>query len=138
MHKITPSIDCSKLLKCFDTQLKEQTNKNLIKVPKIVEPTIRKRYHSTLGTSISPMSSPSLDILDYDRCFPSTRLSSTELPLSLKWIKNICSIRHLLFCYIVFVYPFVFLNYLWFTQLFVNLLTYEFVQMILISTRCSF
>ena len=45
-----------KSLKLFDTQLNEPINQNLIKVPKVVKPTNKK----TFGTSVinSPMSLP--------------------------------------------------------------------------------
>ena len=45
-HKVISSVDYNLLLKLLDTQLKEPTNQNLIKVPKVVEP--RKRYYKTL------------------------------------------------------------------------------------------
>ena len=46
-------------VKSLHTELKEQTNQNLIKVPKVVEPS---SYYKTLGTDVinSPMSPPSL------------------------------------------------------------------------------
>ena len=57
IHKITPFVDYNEWLKRLDTQLNEQTNQNLIKVPKIVEPTNKKRYHS-FSVIKSPMSPP--------------------------------------------------------------------------------
>ena len=42
IHKITPALDNSLLLKRLDTQLYEPTNQNSIKVPKFVEPTNKK------------------------------------------------------------------------------------------------
>ena len=39
IHKITISVDYNQYLKRLDTQLNEPTNQNLIKVPKVVEPT---------------------------------------------------------------------------------------------------
>ena len=38
IHRITPSVDYNKWLKRMDTQLNEPTNKNSIKVPKVVKP----------------------------------------------------------------------------------------------------
>ena len=45
MHKTTPSVDCNYWLKRLDIQLNQSTNKNSIKVPRVVEPKIRKRYY---------------------------------------------------------------------------------------------
>ena len=38
-HKITPSVDYNLWLKRLDTQLNEPTNKDSIKVPKVINPT---------------------------------------------------------------------------------------------------
>ena len=38
IHKCIPSIDYNKWLKRLDTQFNEPTNKNSIKVPKVVNP----------------------------------------------------------------------------------------------------
>ena len=54
--KIISSVN--KWLKCLDTQLKEPTNQNTIKVLKVIQPTNKKPYYKLLwGTSpiISPM-----------------------------------------------------------------------------------
>ena len=56
IHKILFFVDYNKWLKRLDTQLNNLTNQSLIKVPKVVEPTIRKCYYKTLGTRVnSPM-----------------------------------------------------------------------------------
>ena len=39
-------------LKRLDTKLNEPINQNSTKVPKVVEPKIRKHHHKTLGTSV--------------------------------------------------------------------------------------
>ena len=52
IHKITPSVDYNYWLKNFDTQLIEPTNKNLIKVPKVLEQTNKK----TLSKNSPPAS----------------------------------------------------------------------------------
>ena len=44
--KITTSVDYNKLLKCLNTQLNEPTNKNSIKVPKVIKPTNNKTLKS--------------------------------------------------------------------------------------------
>ena len=36
IHKITPSLDYNLWFKCLDTQLNNPTNKNSVKVPKVV------------------------------------------------------------------------------------------------------
>ena len=50
-------------LKRLDTQLKESTNQNSIKYPKLLSQLIRERYNKILGTSVinSQISSPSVD-----------------------------------------------------------------------------
>ena len=50
---------CRSLLKRFETQLKP-TKKNSMKDPKNVEPTNKKCYYKTLGSSLinSPLSTP--------------------------------------------------------------------------------
>ena len=62
IHIITSFVDYNYCLKRLYTKLHEPTNQNLVKFPKVVEPTNGKRYNKTLGTSVinSPMSSPSL------------------------------------------------------------------------------
>ena len=42
-YNYTPSVDYKYWLKRLDTQLIEPTNKNSIKVPKVVEPTNKKK-----------------------------------------------------------------------------------------------
>ena len=42
IHKITPSVDYNFWWKRLETQLKKQTNQNLIKGPNVVEPTNKK------------------------------------------------------------------------------------------------
>ena len=49
IHKINPYVDYNQQLKRLDTQLNEPTNQNLLKVPKVVEPTIKKHCYTTLG-----------------------------------------------------------------------------------------
>ena len=46
------------MLKRFDTPLNDPTKQDSIKVPKAVEPIVRKRHYKTLETSVinSPMS----------------------------------------------------------------------------------
>ena len=59
---ITRSVDYNLWLQRLDTQLNNPTKQNLIIVPKVVEPTIRKRNYKTLRTSVinSPLSLPSM------------------------------------------------------------------------------
>ena len=61
IDKITPSVDYIYWLKRLGTQLKK-TIKNSIIAHKVFDPTNKKRYDKTLGTSVinSPMSPPSL------------------------------------------------------------------------------
>ena len=44
IHKVTPSVDKKEWLNYLDTQLNELTNKNSMKVPKVVKPTNKKHY----------------------------------------------------------------------------------------------
>ena len=53
MHKITNAVYDNKWLKRKDTRLIEPTNQNTIKLPKVVDPANRKRYHKTLGTNLT-------------------------------------------------------------------------------------
>ena len=39
-------------MKSLDTQVNKPTNQNTLKVPKVVEPTNKKLYYKTLGTSV--------------------------------------------------------------------------------------
>ena len=59
----TLSVDYDQCLKPLDTQLNEPTNQNLIKVPKVVQPTNKKTFLMTLGTSVIniPMYTPSMN-----------------------------------------------------------------------------
>ena len=62
---------CILQLKRLDTKLNETTNQNLIKVPKVVEQTNKKKLLKKLGTSVinSPKSPPSLakrNLLSYN------------------------------------------------------------------------
>ena len=50
--QITPSLDYNLWLKCLDTQLYEQTNQNIIKFPKVVEPMNKKALFKALGISV--------------------------------------------------------------------------------------
>ena len=43
--QLTLSVDYNLLLKCLKTKLNKPTNKNSMKVPKVVKPTIRKLYY---------------------------------------------------------------------------------------------
>ena len=52
IYQITPSVDYNWWLTRVNTQLNEANHQNSIKVPKVVEPTNRKRYYKTLGTSV--------------------------------------------------------------------------------------
>ena len=45
IHQITPSVYYNQLLKHLDTQLNKPTNKNLLKVPKLLSQRIRKLYY---------------------------------------------------------------------------------------------
>ena len=49
IHKITLSVDYSKWMKRFDTQLNESTNQNSRKVRKVVKPTNKKTLLQNLG-----------------------------------------------------------------------------------------
>ena len=64
IYKITRSVDYNLLLKRLDTRLSEPTNQNLIKVPKVVNPTNNKLCNKTFGTSVinNPISPFSLAI----------------------------------------------------------------------------
>ena len=55
---ITSSVDYNYLLKSLDTQPKEPTNQNSIKVPKVVKQRVRKHYYKTLGTSVINVQCP--------------------------------------------------------------------------------
>ena len=50
--QITPSVDYNQWLKRLNTQLNELTNKNSMKVPKVVSQQIKKRYYKTLVASV--------------------------------------------------------------------------------------
>ena len=52
IHKITPTLYFNWWRKCLDTQLSEPTEQNSLKIPKVVNPTIRKRCYKTLGTIV--------------------------------------------------------------------------------------
>ena len=52
IHKNTPSADHNRWLKRLDTQSDKPTNKNSIKVPKIVMLTNKKTLFQTLRTSV--------------------------------------------------------------------------------------
>ena len=70
-HKIAPSADYNYWLKCLDTELFQSTNKNLLKVLQVVEPT-NKTFLYNLGTSVinSLLSSPFLpNNTDLDKSF---------------------------------------------------------------------
>ena len=43
INKITLSVDFNQLLKRLNTQLHEQTNQNKTKVPKVINPTNKKK-----------------------------------------------------------------------------------------------
>ena len=66
-------------MKRWHTQVDKPTNQNLVKVPKVVKPTNKKRYYETLGTRIinkQPII-PSLSLL-LDSCVRvRTRISSS-------------------------------------------------------------
>ena len=51
-QKITPSVDCNLWLKRLYTQLNKATNKNSIKVPKVVKPTHKKTLNTSLIISL--------------------------------------------------------------------------------------
>ena len=65
MYKFTPFVDYNLWLKRLDDQPNEPTNQYSIKVPKVVRPTNKKRFHKTLGTSKinTPMSPPFLSVM---------------------------------------------------------------------------
>ena len=58
IHKIVSSLEYNYWLKRLDTQLIEPTNQILMKVPKLVKSTNKKRIYKTLGASV--INSPSL------------------------------------------------------------------------------
>ena len=64
IDKIVPSLGYNRLLKRLDT-LNKITNRNSIKVIKVVKPTNKKMLPKTLGTNVinSPMSPSSLRLL---------------------------------------------------------------------------
>ena len=95
IYKITPSVDCNKWLKRLDTQLDKSINQNSSKVPKVVEPTNKKTYYKTLGTSVinSPLPPPSLENITsvftlYKTCPTVTGISKSSLK-SLEQFKHV-------------------------------------------------
>ena len=52
INKITSSANYNYWLKHLDTKFIEPTNKNSIKVPKLVKPTNKKTSYKTLATSV--------------------------------------------------------------------------------------
>ena len=54
IHIIIPFVDYNYWLKHFNTQLNEPYNQNLIKVPKVVKPTIKKTLLQVINSPMSP------------------------------------------------------------------------------------
>ena len=65
IHKIIPSIDYNWWLKRLDTQLNKTTNKNPLKVPEVIKPTIKK----TLLQNFWDYRNTSLSFSEYDIYF---------------------------------------------------------------------